>query len=224
MNSLKLKICPFYFIDSHDVPNIIGLAGPFLYFNFTGNILRKICGILQRRIDYLINSGKKMDAKNFNSQLISLQERLSSIALNYTTNREDAQDLLQETLLKAIDSREKFHEDTNLLAWATTIMKNTYINTYRRKTLTRKAFDHNGIDGIMGDHFWDMTHSTSLYSEVNEVVKMLESIDDDFKIPFNLHLQGFKYKEIAKKLNLNLGTVKSRIFCARRKLTSMAAG
>jgi RNA polymerase sigma-70 factor (ECF subfamily) len=164
-----------------------------------------------------------MDTADFNKQLVSLRDKLSYIAFNFTTNEEDAQDLLQETFLKAMKAKEKFRDDTNLFAWTSTIMKNTYINHYRRKSLYRKAFDDKGPDIAVMEYQKDMVQPASSYSEINEIVRMIDTIEDVYKIPFNMHVEGFKYKEIALKLNLKIGTVKSRIFFARKKLMSMIA-
>lgn len=164
-----------------------------------------------------------MDTRKFNNKLISLGERLSYLAISYTANQEDAKDLLQDTFLKALNSKERFQEDTNLLAWATTIMRNTYINLYRRKGLTQKAFDTNVIDIEFTDNYRNINHCTSLYSEVKETLRILESLDDDFRVPFHMYIDGYKYREIARRLNLNIGTVKSRIFTARKRLIDIAA-
>jgi RNA polymerase sigma-70 factor (ECF subfamily) len=104
---------------------------------------------------------------------------------------------LQETFLKAMKAKEKFRDDTNLFAWTSTIMKNTYINHYRRKSLYRKAFDDKGPDISVMDYQRDMVQPASSYSEINEIVRMIDTIEDVYKIPFNMHVEGFKYKEIA---------------------------
>jgi RNA polymerase sigma-70 factor (ECF subfamily) len=83
-----------------------------------------------------------MTALEFNYQLTSLSESLERFAFSLTTNREDARDLLQETFVKAISYRDKYADDTNLKAWTFTIMKNTFINNYRRTVKSNTTFDH----------------------------------------------------------------------------------
>jgi len=159
-----------------------------------------------------------MTALEFNHQLISLEDKLSRFALSLTSNREDAKDLLQETLLKAIAYRDQFVQYTNLKAWTYTIMKNTFINNYRRNVRQNTTFD-NTKDLYFLNQNKDTKNVTpdSAYSS-QEINLVIDSLDDDFRIPFKMHTEGYKYKEIAQKLDLKIGTVKSRIFFTRKKL------
>ncbi|MBN2480640.1 MAG: sigma-70 family RNA polymerase sigma factor [Bacteroidales bacterium] len=159
-----------------------------------------------------------MTAIEFNYQLTSLSDSLKRFALSLTSNHEDASDLLQETFLKAISYRDKFADDTNLKAWTFTIMKNTFINNYRRIIRSNTTFDHtDDLYYLNLNQTSDLDHPDSTVI-AKEIKTHIESLEDDFKIPFEMHLQGFKYKEIASKLGLKLGTVKSRIFFTRKKL------
>lgn len=159
-----------------------------------------------------------MTAIEFNSQLIKLETKLERFALSLTSNPEEAKDLLQETYLKALSHRDKFVGYSNLKAWAFTIMKNTFINQYRKK---QKENTHN--DATKNSYFLNLTKENSItgpdseYS-IMEINKQIENLPDDFKQPFKMFLSGFKYKEIADKLDLKIGTVKSRIFFTRKKL------
>jgi RNA polymerase sigma factor (sigma-70 family) len=159
-----------------------------------------------------------MTAIEFNYQLTSLWDNLERFAIRLTSNRDDAKDLLQETFLKAISYRDKFTDNTNLKAWTYTIMKNTFINNYRRLSKVNTTFDNSK------DLFYlNLNNSSGLGMPessyfTREIEKNIELLDDEFKIPFIMHVQGFKYKEIADELNLKIGTVKSRIFFARKKL------
>jgi len=159
-----------------------------------------------------------MTALEFNHQLISLEDKLSRFALSLTSNREDAKDLLQETLLKAIAYRDQFVQYTNLKAWTYTIMKNTFINNYRRNVRQNTTFD-NTKDLYFLNQNKDTKNVTpdSAYS-TQEINLVIDSLDNDFRIPFKMHTEGYKYKEIAQKLDLKIGTVKSRIFFTRKKL------
>jgi RNA polymerase sigma-70 factor (ECF subfamily) len=159
-----------------------------------------------------------MTALEFNHQLISLEDKLGRFALSLTANREDAKDLLQETMLKAITYRDQFVQYTNLKAWTYTIMKNTFINNYRRNIRQNTTFD-NTKDLYFLNQNKDTQHVTpdSAYS-AQEINRVIDNLDDGFRIPFKMHTEGYKYKEIAQKLDLKIGTVKSRIFFTRKKL------
>jgi RNA polymerase sigma factor (sigma-70 family) len=165
-----------------------------------------------------------MTAIEFNYQLTNLSGNLERFALSLTSNSEDAKDLLQETFAKAITYRDKFEDNTNLKAWTFTIMKNTFINNYRRAVKANTTFDN--TDDL---YYLNLNKETtfeapdSVYS-VKEIEKSINELDDDFKMPFLMHTQGYKYKEIADTLNLKIGTVKSRIFFTRRKLMEKLKG
>jgi RNA polymerase sigma factor (sigma-70 family) len=159
-----------------------------------------------------------MATMDFNRQLSSLQDNLKYFANTLTKNEEEAKDLVQETYLKALTYRDKFEENTNLKAWTYTIMKNTFINNYRRNSKVSMIVDNTA------DLYF--LNSSKLSEEANpesalshkEVSKVVSNLEDEHRIPFQMHHQGFKYKEIAEHLNLSIGTVKSRIFFSRKKL------
>jgi RNA polymerase sigma factor (sigma-70 family) len=159
-----------------------------------------------------------MTAIEFNYQLTGLSSNLERFALSLTANREDAKDLLQETFAKAISYRDKFMDNTNLKAWTFTIMKNTFINNYRRASKANTTFDN--TDDLFYLNLKKESHSDSPESEytTKEINKAIDELEDEFRIPFLMHTQGYKYKEIADELELKIGTVKSRIFFTRKKL------
>lgn len=162
-----------------------------------------------------------MTLKEFNHRMLSLNEKLSLYALSLTSNQEDANDLLQDTYLKAISNREKFDPSTNMKAWTYTIMKNTFINNYRksRKTKTIKDDSH--------DLFYinnnQKMHSIDPEANFNEgeITLAIRHLDYNLRIPFEKHIAGYKYKEIAEDMDLPIGTIKSRIFLVRKKLSIM---
>jgi len=159
-----------------------------------------------------------MTVVEFNHQLISLETKLSRFAMSLTSDKEAAQDLLQETYFKALSHRDKFIGYSNLKAWAFTIMKNTFINNYRKK---QKENTHN--DTTKNSYFLNMSKDSYSITPDNEyttqeILKQIDSLQNDFKQPFKMFLEGYKYKEIADKLDLKIGTVKSRIFFTRKKL------
>ncbi len=159
-----------------------------------------------------------MTAMEFNFKLISLQDNLKSFALSLTSNYNEAQDLVQETFLKAIKYKDQFAEKTNLKAWTYTIMKNTFINNYRRSVKQNTTFD-----STQDLYFLNSSQESGLESPEsrygsNEIIKAISNLEDDYRRPFEMHIEGYKYKEIAEELELPIGTVKSRIFFTRKKL------
>jgi RNA polymerase sigma-70 factor (ECF subfamily) len=159
-----------------------------------------------------------MTQLQFNTALLGLQDKLLYYALSLTSDHEKAQDLLQETFLKALTYRDKFTQNTNFKAWIYTIMKNTFINNYRRNVKAKNTFDGTNNDfhlKISKDKSYPSPESD--YSS-KEITKCINALEDEYKVPFNMFLDGYKYKEIAEQLELPLGTVKSRIFFTRKKL------
>lgn len=159
-----------------------------------------------------------MTALEFNTSLINMEDSLERFALSLTSNREEAKDLLQDTYLKALTYRDKFVEFTNLKAWAYTIMKNTFINNYRRSVRQNTTVDSTKDLYLLNNSKESQLvrpDSEFAYKEINKAVDALE---DEFRIPFRMHTEGYKYKEIAETLGLKIGTVKSRIFFTRKKL------
>jgi RNA polymerase sigma-70 factor (ECF subfamily) len=156
----------------------------------------------------------------FNAALLGLQDKLLYYALSLTSDQDKAQDLLQETFLKALKYRDKFMPNTNFKAWIYTIMKNTFINGYRRNVKVKKTFDSSGSENHLKFHEdKNYSSSESVYNS-KEILKSINALEIEYKVPFNMFLDGYKYKEIAEDLHLPLGTVKSRIFFARKKLES----
>ena len=159
-----------------------------------------------------------MTSLEFNYQLTKLEGNLQRFALSLTQNMEDAKDLLQETFMKAIAYRDKFVDHTNLKAWTFTIMKNTFINNYRKAVKANTTFDNTddlyylNLNKESGMETPDSTYATK------EIQLAINDLEDEFRVPFLMHVKGYKYKEIADKLDLKIGTVKSRIFFTRKKL------
>jgi len=159
-----------------------------------------------------------MSTLEFNTQVIGYSKQLKYFALNLTANDDDAQDLLQDTMIKAIIYKDKFTDATNLKAWLYTIMKNLFINNYRRTVKIRAVIDTNSsISYINAKQVGSprMVESTMAEKEVNEAI---DSLDPDFGTPFRMYFEGYKYKEIAEYMGVPIGTIKSRIFLARKIL------
>ncbi|MEN8224721.1 MAG: RNA polymerase sigma factor [Bacteroidota bacterium] len=159
-----------------------------------------------------------MTSIEFNYKLTGMQQHLEYFARKLTNNEDDAQDLLQETFLKALIYKDKFVDSTNLKAWLFTIMKNIFINNYRRNVRAKTIIDTT-------ENLYHINNSTghaplTPESSMNEkeILHEIMNLSDDQRIPFEMHTQGFKYKEIAEQLEISIGTVKSRIFFTRKKL------
>jgi RNA polymerase sigma-70 factor (ECF subfamily) len=163
-----------------------------------------------------------MVALEFNNHLNRLSNILLTFAYNLTKNSDDAQDLYQETAYRALTNQDKFRDGTNFKAWIFTIMKNIFINDYRKKAKSNVIVDE--TDNLyyinLGGTIGNLAESGMMMEELEF---MVESIDSSIRIPFVMHYQGFKYQEIADHLELPLGTVKSRIFFARKELKELIA-
>lgn len=156
---------------------------------------------------------------DFNKELIAFQRPLKSFAFRFTNNEEEANDLLQETFLKALTYRNKFQARTNLKAWLYTIMRNTFINNYRKAMRANTIIDQTDESYFINSTSDDrgFADPASVFSHA-QITKVVDNLDDEYRIPFRMYNNGFKYKEIAAKLDLPIGTIKSRIFLARKKL------
>jgi RNA polymerase sigma factor (sigma-70 family) len=164
-----------------------------------------------------------MTAIEFNHRLVSLEDHLKRYAYSLTSNTEDALDLIQETYLKALNSRSMFAGHTNFKAWLYTIMKNTFINNYRRSVRENTAFDNTkDLYYLNGARSSEVATPDSQMS-AREIQNNIDTLEEDYRLPFQMYNDGYKYKEIADELNLKIGTVKSRIFFSRKKLMEKIA-
>ena len=159
-----------------------------------------------------------MASAKFQINLMALQANLLNFAYMLTSNRDDAYDLLQDTTLKALDNEEKYAENTNFKGWVFTIMRNIFINNYRRNVRSATIVDTT-------DNLYHLNLSQESRFEspeetygAAEITDAINEFADEYRIPFSMHVAGYKYGEIAEHMHLPLGTVKSRIFFARKKL------
>ena len=162
-----------------------------------------------------------MSTKNFQTKLLAIQSNLLNFAYLLTSNRDDAYDLLQDTTLKALDNEDKYVENVNFKGWVFTIMRNTFINNYRKVVRSATV-----IDQTEDLYHLNLPQESGLETpegtvSAGEISDAINSLSDDYRIPFSMHVAGYKYNEIAEKMNLPLGTVKSRIFFARQRLQKM---
>ena len=140
--------------------------------------------------------------------------------MGFTRNEEDAKDLTQETMLKAIVYKDYYTAQTNFKAWVFTIMRNIFINQYRRKVKSGTIFD-NSKDLFLISNSAGHNETPLEIIAAKNINRQINFLNEEYKVPFELHFQGFKYKEIANRLGIPIGTVKSRIFIARKKLMDL---
>lgn len=154
----------------------------------------------------------------FTQGFTQMQQLLYAFAYRLTKNEDDAHDLLQETAYKAFKYRNMYQPKTNLRAWLMTIMRNTFINNYRQKKRRQVLNDKTDNDFFIDSGAYSVRNDGESNVTTEEIQDVIEALDDWMRVPFLMHFQGYKYDEIAEVLDVPLGTVKSRIFFARRRL------
>jgi len=159
-----------------------------------------------------------MSTVEFNQLLLKNTEFLKPFAITLTRDNETAKDLLQETMYRALANQDKYNVGTNIKAWLYTIMRNIFINNYRRKAKQNTIFDNTANDFLL-DHnqtaIANKAETTLSYKDIQSAIHQLPHI---FRNPFMLYFEGYKYHEIAEMLKEPLGTIKSRIHFARKLL------
>ncbi|MEI9806576.1 MAG: RNA polymerase sigma factor [Bacteroidota bacterium] len=159
-----------------------------------------------------------MATKDFNNMLLDNADFLRPFAVNLTKDSEAANDLYQETLYKALANHEKYNAGTNIKAWLFTIMRNIFINNYRRKAKQRTIFDNTPEDYLINLKQSAITNGAESNLRVKEINTAIDHLPEIFKMPFLLYIDGYKYQEISDYLHEPLGTIKSRIHFARKLL------
>lgn len=154
----------------------------------------------------------------FKSSVLGMQGNLLSFALKLTANREEAKDLVQDTTLKALRNEGKFVENTNFKGWMLTIMRNIFINNYRKN-----ARENTMVDSSEDLFHLNLSQESGLETPdgayaCNEITAIISGFSAEYREPFTMHVAGYKYEEIAERLGMPLGTVKSRIFFTRKRL------
>ena len=161
------------------------------------------------------------DHITFKNRLLGLQNNLLNFAYQLTTNREAAQDLVQDTTLKVLDNESKYVDNVNFKGWVFTIMRNIFINNYRRQVRSATV-----IDTTEDLYHLNLSQESGLTSPegsfaAKEISAAINSFTPEYKVPFTMYIAGYKYSEIAEQMQLPLGTVKSRIFFARQELSML---
>ena len=159
-----------------------------------------------------------MTAIEFNHRVADLKDTLSLFTRKFVKTQEESEDLVQETILKALTYRSKFKANTNLKGWLYTIMRNTFINNYRKAQRAKTSHDDTKelyYLNVADDHTFNTPDGTY---EFKDIMNSVNDVRDDLRVPFKMHVEGYKYQEIAEHLEIPIGTVKNRIFHARKEI------
>ncbi len=159
-----------------------------------------------------------MSAAEFNQLLLRNADFLKPFAITLTRDNEVAKDLLQETMYRALANKEKYNVGTNIKAWLYTIMRNIFINNYRRKSKQKTVLDSTPQEFLLDYNQKFSSNKAEANLKMKDIVKAIQSLPLIFSNPFMLYFEGYKYHEIAEMLNEPLGTIKSRIHFARKLL------
>jgi RNA polymerase sigma-70 factor (ECF subfamily) len=161
-----------------------------------------------------------MGAFDSQSAILGFESALRPFAFSLTKSKEETDDLIQETFYRALRNQEKFDEGTNIKAWLFTIMRNIFINNYRRdkrRVVVKESADKPRLLEYAGPSVSNGSEKEFMADTIRNAMK---EVNKDFTEPFLMYNEGFHYHEISEKLDIPLGTVKSRIFVARRELRS----
>ncbi|GAA0877338.1 RNA polymerase sigma factor [Algoriphagus jejuensis] len=159
-----------------------------------------------------------MTTLEFSYSLNKLSSSLKPFALKLTRDLDDANDLMQDTYVKAFSNRDKFAEGTNLKAWLYTIMKNTFITNYQRMVRRGTFVDTTENLHYLNSGNVEIENGVFGNFTMADINRAIEKLDSTYKTPFMMYFQGFKYNEIAENLRIPIGTVKNRIHIARKLL------
>ena len=159
-----------------------------------------------------------MSGNDFNKILMGNADFLRPVAVSLTRDRDSALDLFQETLYRALVNQDKYNIGTNIKAWLYTIMRNIFINDYRRKTKQRALFENTSDEQLVNLNQGSVANDAETTIRMKEIKQAVEQLPEIYKTPFKLYFDGYHYNEIAKSLNEPLGTIKSRIHFARKLL------
>ena len=159
-----------------------------------------------------------MATLDFNQLLTSNADFLKPFAFTLTRDNESAKDLVQETLFRALSNKDKYNVGTNIKAWMYTIMRNIFINDYRKKSRQNTIFDNSTNDFLLDYNQNAVSNVAEVNLTLKDIQSAVENLPDIFKLPFVLYFEGYNYNEIAENLQEPLGTIKSRIHVARKLL------
>ena len=159
-----------------------------------------------------------MSTLEFSNLLVTQMPVLRTFALRFTHDDDTIRDLMQDTVLKAMRYKNNFREGTNLKAWLYTMMRNIFINQYNRKRYQNTIVDSTEGQFLLNSYGKHSTSETERLELRHDLALALDTISDKVRRPFQMFVEGWHYDEIAEKLDIPIGTVKSRIFQARKSL------
>ena len=159
-----------------------------------------------------------MSTIEFSQAIINNSEYLKPFAVSLTRDNETAKDLLQETMFRALANKEKYNNGTNIKAWLYTIMRNIFINDYRRRAKQNTVLDNSVNEFLINSNQLSIANTAESNLKMKEIMQAVYKLPDIFRHPFMLYFDGYKYNEIAGILKEPLGTIKSRIHFARKLL------
>lgn len=164
-----------------------------------------------------------MSTIEFNQMLLKNTEFLKPFAITLTRDNETAKDLIQETMYRALANKDKYNVGTNIKAWLYTIMRNIFINNYRRKAKQNTIFDKTANDFLLDHNQSAVANKAETTLNLKDIETAVYNLPDIFRNPFMLYFEGYKYHEISDMLKEPLGTIKSRIHFARKLLKEQIA-
>lgn len=160
-----------------------------------------------------------MTTNNFLQNFNSCSSYLKGFAMKLTRDKFAADDLFQETALSAFKNQDKFQNQTNMKAWLSTIMKNSFINLYRKNKRRSEVQDFSTEDYLINSSKDSIENEGEMNINIAEIISIIDSLDEGYRKPFLMAYQGYQYDEIQEAMgNLPMGTVKSKIHHARRIL------
>ena len=159
-----------------------------------------------------------MSKSEFGSLILSHQSFLKQLAMKLTRSMEESNDLMQETYYKALKNSDKFQDGTNIKGWLYTIMKNTFINAYRKKKNQNTFVDDTDNKYFININETSKSVQTDAGVDNEYMMRQINSVEKTYVETFMMYYNGYKYEEISEILSIPLGTVKSRIFLARKKM------
>ncbi len=159
-----------------------------------------------------------MSEIEFTDCLLANADYLKPFAFNLTKDKEKADDLLQDTMYRALVYKDKFNAGTNLKAWVYTIMRNIFINDYRKKSRYKVIYDGSDNQFLLNDKRQTTNGVAEAGIAAKDIWSKINSLPEIFRHPFVMFYEGYKYDEIATMLTVPLGTIKSRIHFCRKML------
>ena len=164
-----------------------------------------------------------MSTAEFGVILDNQNDFLKQLALKLTKQLDDAEDLMQDTYYKALKNQDKYEQGTNLKGWLYTIMRNTFINNYRKKKVQNTFVDETENNYFIDQGINNRVDHADRNVDQEYIMRQIDTIEKNYVEAFMMHYNGYKYEEIAEILDIPLGTVKSRIFLARKKMMEKLA-